>query len=71
MKEAWPFLAENNDLIRDAMPAVLGTEPAAAKKVQLSLYSPEVSQETIQLFADLLVKYRIVSAEPDVAMVIW
>lgn len=71
MKEALPFLAENNDLIRDAMPAVLGTEPAAAKKVQLSLYSPEVSQETIQLFADLLVKYRIVSAEPDVAKVIW
>jgi NitT/TauT family transport system substrate-binding protein len=71
MKEALPFLTENNDLIRDAMPAVLGTEPAAAKKAQLSLYSPDISQETIQLFADLLVKYGIVSAKPDVAKVIW
>ncbi|MBX7444394.1 MULTISPECIES: ABC transporter substrate-binding protein [unclassified Arthrobacter] len=71
MKEALPFLTENNGLIREAMPAALGTDPAAAKKAQLSLYSPDVSQETIQLFADLLVKYGIVNTKPDVAKVIW
>jgi NitT/TauT family transport system substrate-binding protein len=71
MKEALPFLKENNDLIRDAMPAALGTDPAAAKKAQLSLYSPDVSKETIQLFADLLVKYGIVSTKPDVDKVVW
>lgn len=71
MKEALPFLTENNDLIRDAMPAALGTDPAAAKKAQLSLYNPDISKETIQLFADLLVKYGIVSTKPDVDKVIW
>ena len=71
MKEALPFLAENNDLIREAMPAALGTDPAAAAKAKFSIYSPEISPETIQLFADLLVKYDIVSTEPDVDKVIW
>lgn len=71
MKEALPFLTENNDLIRAAMPAALGTDPAAAAKAQLSLYNADISQETIQLFADLLVKYGIVSTEPDVEKVIW
>ncbi|WP_309073290.1 ABC transporter substrate-binding protein [Paenarthrobacter sp.] len=71
MDEALPFLTENNDLIREAMPAALGTDPAAAKKAQLSLYSSDVSKETIQLFADLLVKYGIVSTKPDVDKVIW
>lgn len=71
MKDALPFLAENNDLIREAMPVALGTDPAAAAKTQLSIYNPDISSETIQLFADLLVKYDIVSSEPDVAKVIW
>lgn len=71
MKEALPFLAENNELIREAMPAALGTDPAAAAKAKFSIYSPEISPETIQLFADLLVKYDIVSTEPDVDKVIW
>jgi NitT/TauT family transport system substrate-binding protein len=71
MKEALPFLTANNDLIRTAMPAALGTDPAAAAKTQLSLYNPDVSKETIQLFADLLVKYGIVSTKPDVDKVIW
>lgn len=70
-KEALPFLTANNDLVRAAMPAALGTDPAAAAKVQLSLYNPDVSKETIQLFADLLVKYGIVSTKPDVDKVIW
>lgn len=71
MDEALPFLADNNDLVRAAMPAALGTEPAAAEKTKLSIYNPDVSQETIQLFADLLVKYGIVSTKPDVDKVIW
>ena len=71
MAEALPFLAENNDLIRASMPAALGTDPAVAQKTKLSIYNPSLSKETIQLFADLLVKYRIVSTEPDVSKVIW
>lgn len=71
MDEALPFLAGNNDLVRAAMPAALGTDPAAAAKTKLSIYDPAVSQETIQLFADLLVKYDVVSTKPDVDKVIW
>ena len=71
MDEALPFLAQNNDLVRAAMPAALGTDPAVAQKTKLSIYDSAVSEETIQLFADLLVKYGIVSAAPDVHQVIW
>lgn len=71
MKEALPFLAENNDLIREAMPAALGTDPAAAAKAKFSIYSPDISPKTIQLFADLLVKYDIVGTEPNVDKVVW
>ncbi len=71
MKDALPFLTENNDLVRAAMPASLGTDPAAAAKVKLSIYNADVSKETIQLFADLLVKYGVVSTKPDVDKVIW
>lgn len=71
MKEALPFLTQNNDLIRAAMPAALGTDPAAAAKAKFSIYSPDISPKTIQLFADLLVKYNIVSTKPNVDKVIW
>ncbi|RAN79187.1 hypothetical protein B5P43_14735 [Bacillus sp. SRB_336] len=71
MDAALPFLAKNNDLVRAAMPAALGTAPAAAEKTKLSLYNAAISEPTIQLFADLLVKYDIVSTKPDVDKVIW
>lgn len=71
MTEALAFLRENNDLVRAAMPEVLGTDPAVAERATLSIYDASLDVDTIQLFADLLFKYEIVETEPDVAAVVW
>jgi NitT/TauT family transport system substrate-binding protein len=71
MDEAAPFLDENKDLIREAMPEVLGTDPAVAEKASLSIYSSDIDEKTIQLFADLMYRYKVVDSEPDVSAVIW
>lgn len=71
LDEALMFMDENTDLILEAMPEVLGTDPEAAKNAKLSIYSSEVSPETIQLFGDLMFKYNIVDTRPDAETVIW
>ncbi|MDF1477688.1 ABC transporter substrate-binding protein [Leifsonia sp. H3M29-4] len=71
MTAALSFLHDNNDLVRAAMPEVLGTDPAAADRAKLSIYDAGLDNDTIQLFADLLFKYKIVETEPDVAAIVW
>ncbi len=71
MDEALPFLNTHKDLIRAAMPAALGTDPAVAAKTTLSIYDPSIDVKTIQLFGDLLYKYKVVDKRPDAAAVVW
>lgn len=71
MAEALAFLRDNNDLVRAAMPEVLGTDPAVAERATLSIYDASLDRDTIQLFADLLYKYKIVETEPDVDAIVW
>jgi NitT/TauT family transport system substrate-binding protein len=71
MENALPFLNDNHDLIIEAIPAALGTDPEAAKKTTFSIYQASIDPDTIQLFADLLTKYDIVDGTPDVSKVIW
>jgi NitT/TauT family transport system substrate-binding protein len=61
MKEALPFLTANNDLIRAAMPAALGTDPAAAAKAQLSLYNPDVSKRLSVVRGFVVIRHRALS----------
>lgn len=71
LDEALDYMDEHTDEIIAAMPEVLGTDPEAAKNAKLSIYSSDLSEPTIQLFADLMTKYGIVDKDPDVDAVIW
>lgn len=71
LNEALDYMEENTDEIIAAMPEVLGTDPEAAKQAKLSIYNGSLSEETIQLFGDLMFKYEIVDSQPDAAAVIW
>lgn len=71
MDEALSYMDEHNDEIRAKMPEALGTDPEAAEKAELSIYSSEIQDGTLQLFADLMSEYEVVETEVDADEFIW
>ena len=60
------YAEENQDEVRDLLPAALGTSKEAAAKTDFIEWNAELHVDALNQFADLMTKYGIVDSRPDI-----
>lgn len=71
LAEALPYANANQDKVRALLPAMLGTKPEVAEKLVFMDWNADLDEAAIGRFADLMAKFKIVDAKPDVAQAVW
>ncbi|MCK6211076.1 ABC transporter substrate-binding protein [Georgenia sp. EYE_87] len=71
LTEASAWLNDNHPAVAEQMTAILKTPPEVASKTEFGTWSTDIDEPTIQKFADLLSKYDVTDATPDVSKVLW
>jgi NitT/TauT family transport system substrate-binding protein len=65
LNEATKFAAANPDAVRKIVPTYTKTPPEIAAKMQLPLYDPAFSVKRLDIWAQLMEKYKFVKNEID------
>lgn len=71
LAEASAWLNDNHPAVAEQMTAILKTPPEVASKTEFGSWSTDIDEPTIQKFADLLSKYEVTDATPDISKVLW
>jgi NitT/TauT family transport system substrate-binding protein len=61
------YVAEHPDEFRTALTTIAKVAPDLAAKVNLPVWRSEVDRESLEFFADRMVRYGLVTSKPDVA----
>jgi NitT/TauT family transport system substrate-binding protein len=66
MEESLTFAEENPDAARAILSTYTEIDPAVQEKMVMPRFSPDVNADSVQLLADLALKYGLVSEDVDV-----
>ncbi|GAA4425298.1 hypothetical protein GCM10023169_22850 [Georgenia halophila] len=66
MKESLTYAQENPDAARAALSTYTEIDPAVTETMTMPQYPPEINAESVQMLADLALKYGLVEEEVDV-----
>jgi NitT/TauT family transport system substrate-binding protein len=64
------YIAEHPDEFRTALTTIAKVAPDLAAKVNLPIWRSEVDMESLEFFADRMVRYGLLTTKPDVAAAI-
>jgi NitT/TauT family transport system substrate-binding protein len=65
------YAEENQDEVRDLLPAVLGTSAEAAAKTDFIAWDAELDVDALNQFAELMTKHGVLDTRPDVDATVW
>lgn len=71
LEETYEYANANHDALAAMLPGLLNIPEQAAKAQVWTFYSAELHPEVLGTFAELMIRYDIVSTEPDMDAVIW
>jgi NitT/TauT family transport system substrate-binding protein len=67
MEETLEKAEQDPDALRALLPKFMNMDPAVAKNLKMETFDAEVPTEVLSDLGDLMVKYKYVEKEPDVA----
>jgi NitT/TauT family transport system substrate-binding protein len=67
LAETAKYVGEHPDEFRTALTTIAKVAPDLAAKVNLPVWRPQMDKESLEFFADRMVRYGLVTTKPDVA----